>query len=232
MPSPSPRPTFWGTLGPPERAALRERGRDQSFPSRSVLVHEGDSSDHVMIIMAGWAKVSSAASDGHDVVLAVRGPGDLVAESALLSGRRRSATITALGPVLALVLTAERFAAFLERHPAAWQRVSDTFIRRLGDADHRLQAHVSASGGQRLAALLADLAELSAYHRPPGPNGAIEIGPPLSQEELGSWTDTSRETVARSLAVLRRRGLIHTGWRRITVLDVAGLRTYAASDLD
>jgi CRP/FNR family transcriptional regulator, cyclic AMP receptor protein len=60
----------------------------------------------------------------------------------------------------------------------------------------------------------------------------VEICPPLSQEELGSWVDTSRETVARALHAWRRTGLVRTGWRRITVVDRKGLWNYAQQCID
>ncbi|MGK5550259.1 Crp/Fnr family transcriptional regulator [Actinomadura kijaniata] len=226
--APPPQRPFWDALGADERTALQAVGRLRIYPGRSPLVHQGDESDHAIVILEGWTKVTSARPDGREVLLAVRGAGDLVGESAVLGGRSRSATVTALNTVEALVLPAGRFIQFLDAHPATWRLVSSLFVQRLDAADHRLTAHVSTHSSQRLALLLADLAELSAYHQPPDPDGAIEIGPPLSQEELGSWTDASRETVARSLGELRRRGLIRTGWRRITVLDVTGLREYAS----
>src|SRR5690606_40217181 len=88
---------------------------------------------------------------------------------------------------------------------------SGTFVRRLDDASRRLQAHVSAHGARRLAILLSELADLSARHAPPDASGAVVLGPPLSQEELGSWMDASRETVARALAALRAEGRVRTG---------------------
>ncbi|MFC7733788.1 Crp/Fnr family transcriptional regulator [Actinomadura keratinilytica] len=135
--------------------------------------------------------------------------------------------MTALSPVRALVVPAARFTAFLDGHPAVWRLVSGTLVRRQDDADRRLQAHVSARGTRRLAGLLAQLAEMSARHGPPGPDGRIAIAPPLSQEELGSWMDASRETVARALNDLRARGLVRTGWRKIVVEDLPGLRALA-----
>ncbi|MFF5259634.1 Crp/Fnr family transcriptional regulator [Actinomadura viridis] len=218
---------FWDALDEEQRAALRQASRPRLYPARRPLCHQGEESDHIIIIEDGWAKVTSATEDGHDVVLAVRGPGDLVCESAVLGSRERSATVTALCPIRALVVPASRFTAFLDAHAMVWRLVSGTFVRRLDDADQRLQAHVAAKGAQRLALLLANLAELSARHARPAPDGSVEIAPPLSQEELGSWMDASRETVARALNTLRRRGLVRTGWRRITVVDLPGLRAYA-----
>ncbi|MBT2211859.1 Crp/Fnr family transcriptional regulator [Actinomadura sp. NEAU-AAG7] len=218
---------FWDDLDTPQRAALRQVARPRNYQPRMPLCYQGDESDHIILIESGWAKVISSTADGHEVVLAVRGPGDLVCESAVLGGRERSATVTALSPIRALVVPAARFTAFLDAHPAVWLLVSGTFVRRLDDADRRLQAHVSARGARRLALLLTQLAELSARHCPPSPDGRVDIAPPLSQEELGSWMDASRETVARALNSLRRRGLVSTGWRKITVVDLPGLRAFA-----
>ncbi|MEW2359801.1 Crp/Fnr family transcriptional regulator [Spirillospora sp. NPDC029432] len=221
------RDGFWDALDEGQRAALRQVARRRAYPAKRPLCYQGEESDHIVIIEEGWAKVTSSTEDGHDVVLAVRGPGDLVCESAVLGSRHRSATVTALNPVRALVVPAARFTGFLDAHATVWRLVTGTFVRRLDDADQRLQSHVSAKGAQRLAQLLASLAELSARHAPPEPDGSIEIAPPLSQEELGSCMDASRETVARGLNSLRRRGLVRTGWRRTVVVDLPGLREYA-----
>jgi CRP-like cAMP-binding protein len=190
------------------------------------LCYQGDESDHIIVIERGWAKVTSATENGHEVVLAVRGPGDLVGESAALGDRERSATVTAISTLWGLVLPADRFAMFLDEHPRAWRMVSGTFVRRLDDADRRVQAHASAEASHRLALLLLHLCDLSEQYDRPGPDGSIEIRPPLSQEELGSWVDASRETVARALKEWRALGLVRTGRRKITVLDRPGLLAY------
>ncbi|GAA0588078.1 Crp/Fnr family transcriptional regulator [Actinomadura livida] len=221
------RPEFWAALDSAQQSALRAAGRPRQYPVKSPLVYQGDESDHVIIIERGWAKVTSATENGHDVVLAVRGPGDLLAESAVLGGRPRTATVTALSPIRALVVPAARFTGFLDEHPDVWMLVTGTFVKRLDDSDRRLRAHVTSRGTRRLAMLLAELAERSVQHAPPAPDGSIEIGPPLSQEELGSWMDASRETVARAMHGLRREGLIRTGWRKITVVNLPGLREFA-----
>ncbi|WP_347813233.1 Crp/Fnr family transcriptional regulator, partial [Actinomadura sp. GC306] len=228
--APGPSDAFWDALDEAERAALRRVARPRGYGTRMPLCYQGDDSDHLIVIESGWAKVTSSGPDGREVVLAVRGPGDLVCESAVLGGRERSATVAALGPVRALVVPASRFTGFLDAHPRVWRLVSGTFVRRLDDAGRRLQAHVSAQGARRLAILLADLADRSARHCPPDASGGVALGPPLSQEELGSWMDASRETVARALATLRGEGLVRTGWRKIIVTDPAGLRAFAGWD--
>lgn len=216
---------FWNDLDETERNALRDAARPRTYAAGTHLCYEGDPSDYVIIIENGWAKVTSTTEDGHEVVLAVRGPGDLVGEFTVLGQRRaRSATVTALGPLRGLVVAAGRFTAFMDDHPRVWRMVTGIFVRRIDNNDSRLRAQASADGAQRLALLLIDLAE---QYGTPGPMGGVVIQPSLSQQELASWVDSSRETVARALKVWRAQGLVNTSRRKITVLRPAGLRAYA-----
>ncbi|GAA4295963.1 hypothetical protein GCM10023178_68170 [Actinomadura luteofluorescens] len=115
----SPDGGFWAALDGPERAALRAAWRARTYQPRTPLWYQGDESDHVIIIESGWAKVTSTGEDGRAVVLAVRGPGDLVCESAVLGGRERSATVQALDHVRALIVPAARFTAFRSPAPSS-----------------------------------------------------------------------------------------------------------------
>ena len=54
----------------------------------------------------------------------------------------------------------------------------------------------------------------------------VELGIPISQEEIAGLISASRQSVARALTTLRQRGFIATGRRSITVRDVAGLRRF------
>ena len=218
--------TFWFALNDAQRKKLLKVARPCVYSTRSSLMYQGEESDHVIVIEDGWVKVTATTKGGHEVLLAVRGPGDLIGEGALLGSGRPSATIKALTPVHGFVLHSGRFENFLNEHPAVWKLVGRTLVQRQEGVERRLQAHISTKGTRRLAALLVELAEMSAKHVSPSPDGHIPIAPPLSQEELGRWIDASRETVARALNNLRARGLVRTGRRKIVVEDLPGLREF------
>jgi len=55
----------------------------------------------------------------------------------------------------------------------------------------------------------------------------VHIAVPLSQEELASLAGTSRATVTRALSNWRRRGIIRTGQRDLTITDLGTLRKIA-----
>jgi CRP/FNR family cyclic AMP-dependent transcriptional regulator len=130
------------------------------------------------------------------------------------------------GGVAARTPRTTRFTFFLDEHPRVWRLISGILVRGTSSGDvQKLRARASADGTTRLALLLIELAEQYGHHRP---SGGVVIEPPLSQSELASWVDASRETVARALKIWRSRGLVGTARRRITVLDVAGLRAWAS----
>ncbi|ACY97823.1 transcriptional regulator, Crp/Fnr family [Thermomonospora curvata DSM 43183] len=224
---------FWEALSDADRAFLQRAGRMRSFrPGGEPLTFEGDDSTHVIIILDGWAKVISPTHTGREVVLAVRGPGDLVGEISAMFDSRRTATVRPLVPIRALSVPAVRFKAFLDENPHCWWPLMATVVDRMGELGNRLRVHAGAEGTCRLAHLLVHLAELSLRYTEPGPDGRVAILPPLSQADLGSWVDASRETAARGFGELRERGLVTTAYRRVTVLDLPGLRAFAAKCAD
>jgi hypothetical protein len=85
--------SFWNALSDPEREALAAAGSEELFRAGSVLCREGEDSSQVMIIDAGWVKVSvRAGGAGGEHILAVRGQGDVVGERAALTTQVRSAS--------------------------------------------------------------------------------------------------------------------------------------------
>jgi CRP/FNR family transcriptional regulator, cyclic AMP receptor protein len=188
---------------------------------------EGDPATHVFILLGGWVKVLSESENGAQAVLALRGDGDIVGETAGETAGRRNATMRAIGAVHTLIVGYERFSSFLDTHPGASRAYRRVVTRRWSDADTMLRKRTVTSGAQRVAGLILDLT--GRYGKRAG--SAIELALPLSQEELASLAGTSRATVARALANWRERGFIRTGQHRITVIDAAALQRVAGPAL-
>ena len=55
----------------------------------------------------------------------------------------------------------------------------------------------------------------------------VLIGVELSQTELATLVGAAEDTVQKALRLLRDRGLIRTGYRKITVVDHVALRALA-----
>jgi CRP-like cAMP-binding protein len=160
---------------------------------------------------------------GREVVLAFRGPGELVGELSALDDEPRSATIVAVDRVEALTLTAHEFRSFLTEHPSASLALLRMLSRRLRDADAKRIEFAAFNTLARVAVRLLELCER--FGREEG--GSVRIALPLSQEELAGWTGASLESVGRALQTMRSLNWIETRRREIRVLDPEALRRAA-----
>jgi CRP/FNR family transcriptional regulator, cyclic AMP receptor protein len=211
-----PAQGFWPLLSDDERTVLAGLGRTNVYPPGAVMFVEGDPSTHVFVLVDGWVKIVGVTSDGHELTLALRGRGDTVGEVAGETTGYRSATVQAVGTVRALIVPYERFSSFLDSHDGADRAYRRMVTRRWNDAESMLRARSVTSGAQRLAGLLLELAD-----------SELQTATTLTQEELASLTGASRATVTRALSNWRRRGIIRTGQRDITITDLGALRKIA-----
>lgn len=198
-------------------------GRVRRFRRGAMLFHEGEDADHVLIVRSGRVKVSSFTADGKEIVLAVRGPGELLGELSAIDGEPRSATAGALEGVEVLSVPAEDFRAFLGTRPRIAVALMQMLARRLRDADRKRVEFGAYDTVGRVSHRLVELAERFGERSAKG----LRITVPLSQQELAGWTGASREAVSKALHTLRQRGYIETARRGITVLDIDALRRRA-----
>ncbi len=190
------------------------------FGRGTPLCMEGDPSTHLLVLLAGWAKVISSTMEGHEMVLALRGPGDVIGELAGDLAGYRTATVRALMTIEALLIGADRFNAFLDAHQGAVRAYRKVMSARQHELGQNLRTRMESSGAQRLARLLLDLADRCGRQTERG----VALAVPLSQADLASWVGVSRATVTRALQDWRRRGLVSTQPGVITIMDADTLQ--------
>ncbi len=98
-------PLFEG-MSASDLETVADRASETSFDDGETLTREGEPGDTFYIVTDGRLDVSQRGT-----VVAQLGPGDFLGEISLVDGRPRTATVTAVGPVQALVI---RRADFLE----------------------------------------------------------------------------------------------------------------------
>jgi CRP/FNR family cyclic AMP-dependent transcriptional regulator len=214
---------FLGALEPETAGALSSHGIPRRFGRGTALFHERQMADRVMVVLSGTVKLSSVSEDGKEVLLALRGPGDLLGELGALDGRPRSANAIAVDDVEALVVPVADFRAFLEMHPRAALVIVEMLAKRLRDADRKRVEFAAQDSMSRVAARIVELSERFGEER----DGAMRIDLPISQEELAGWTGCSRDSVVKALQAMRGLGWIDTERRQITVHDLDAVRRRA-----
>ncbi len=209
-----------GSLPREEARDLLASGWRRTFPQGAFIFREGETPGAVVVLTAGRVKVSYTTRAGEEVVLAIRGPGDVLGELSALDGSPRSATVTAFEDVEAVVIPLDVLRRTLLERPHVAVRLLQELAGRLRDADRK---RVEFAAFDTQTRVVLRLLELAGAHGT-GAGGSRRISLPLTQEELAFWVGSSREGVAKALRKLREDGLVETGRRRITVLRVDRLR--------
>ena len=216
--------TFLETLPDADRDVLLALGRARSWERGELLVRNGDRADSAIVVRGGLVKIHMNGPEGHEVVLGISGPGDLLGEITAVRDAIRSASGTALESVEGVVISVPALRAFLAEHPRATIALLDLALARLRVADARRLEYANSESLARVAGRLVELAER--FGSLDG-DGSIEVGLPINQEELAAWSATSLESTARALRTLRRLGVIETSRLRLRVRDLERLRSHA-----
>ncbi len=211
---------FLRQLGRAEADSLLALVRRRRIPRHTPVLHAGSASEDLALLIKGRVKVVAFGAERREVVLAIRGPGELIGEIAALGARRRTATAVAIDDVEVGFLRSEEFRAFLAAHPDAALILIRMLVRRLSEATAEVVDLATQDSVGRVAKRLLELA--TDHGTPAGAGTRIDLS--LTQDELASWTGATRETVSRALRVMRQLGWIATDYRSITVLDQAAMR--------
>jgi class 3 adenylate cyclase len=132
--------SFWDVLSRAERRAFSAVAIERSFAAGAKLMQEGEQADYVIVVLKGRTKVC-VREKGGEMTIAERGPGQLIGERAALRVSVRSATVTALETVQALVMKTGDFAAFVTAHPAVLGVVEDQVYDRLTERSASLEPY-------------------------------------------------------------------------------------------
>lgn len=187
-------------------------GSPRQYATGEILVRQGDEGRFVLALTHGLVKVTHLEPDGHELVLAVRGRGELIGDLSYLDHRRRSATITALSPCVTYILPDARFRKIVSDFTLG-DLVFCHVIARLRESEEIRAELTGLPARRRLARSLLRLS----------PGGCCV----LTQSDLATTAGMSRSAVASELAWLRRHALVRTGRRRIWIADALGLAAVA-----
>jgi CRP/FNR family cyclic AMP-dependent transcriptional regulator len=176
--------------------AVADRGTEVRFGPGDALLRHGEVGRHCYAIREGEVLVTATSTQGATVVLGRRGPGAVIGELSALDGAPRSATVRAIGDVVAVVLTADEFESLLRDEP----ELALSEIRRLSRQFRELTERYSIRGEE----LRLRVVQLLSTH-------AAESGDRVfrsTREELAGWVGATREAVIRALRELERDGTV------------------------
>jgi CRP/FNR family transcriptional regulator, cyclic AMP receptor protein len=161
-----------------------------------VLFLAGDPGDGCYRLNEGLLKVSIASAKGVERILAILGPGSIVGDMAMIDGRPRSASVSALHDCSMSFVSRAAFEAFAERQPEIYKYLVALLAERLREADHLVAAGSFLPPKGRVARALLDLAK--AFGRDVG-GKRILIQQKITQADVAAMAGIARENVSRIL---------------------------------
>jgi tetratricopeptide (TPR) repeat protein len=137
---PVPKSPLFEVLADEERDALIQQMEVESHDEGSVILNEGDPGSSMYLIVSGEVKVYTRSTGG-TVYLARLGEGDFFGEVSVLTGKPRTATITASQRTELLRLDKEKLDNALARYPGIRKVLDDFYKQR---AKHTVEAMIES----------------------------------------------------------------------------------------
>ena len=216
---------FLARLSDRERELIDSKSVRRTYRRGAKLFLEGDSAGEVLIIQRGQIKITVASHDGREVLLEVRGSGEVVGEMALIDNSPRSASASSLTtPTEVLVLSVRDFRELVDSDPDFTRALLDEMVRKIRDATfHQLELALDDVQG-RVARRLLELDQRFGRMRA----GIVRVKAPITQQEIADWAGVSRQAVVKELSALREQGIVETTGSVMTILDREALVERAA----
>jgi CRP/FNR family transcriptional regulator, cyclic AMP receptor protein len=173
-----------------------------AYPKGAVLFMEGQAPRGIFVLCSGQVKLSLSARDGKTLIFNIAEPGEVLGLSASVSGNPYELTAQTIDPCQVNFVKREDFLRFMKENSDACFKVAEQLSVKYNNACHEVHSlGVSHSAGQRLAKVL--LKWSSQYGESKTVKPGVRL--PLTHEEIAQMIGTSRETVTRLFADLRKR---------------------------
>lgn len=217
--------TFLDRLSDSERAVVESKSIQRSYRRGAKLFLEGDSASEVLIIQKGQIKITVGSHDGREVLLEVRGAGEVIGEMALIDDSPRSASAFSLTtPTEVLVMSVRTFKELVDTNSEFTRSLLDEMVRKVRNASfHQLELALDDVVG-RVARRLLDLDARFGRMKA----GVVSVKSPITQQEMADWAGVSRQAVVKELSALRDAGIVESKGSVMTIVDRPALEERAA----
>jgi CRP/FNR family transcriptional regulator len=211
-------PVFAG-LTEAQQTEVGRFARPVAVRAGDVVARAGERSSRLFVLHSGSVKVRRLSAAGHETILRVLTPGEVVGEESFLTGDAPEADAVALEASRLCSFDHDDLAGLLGRMPDIGVGMLRALAVKLTSAERMVAALASSDVGARVAAYLLDApASWGAEGGPP----VVRL--PIPKNQVAAQLGTTPETLSRRLATFEREGLIEVrAGREVAILDPVGL---------
>jgi CRP/FNR family transcriptional regulator len=197
-----------------------------AYPKGAVLFVEGQAPRGIFVLCKGRVKLSISSSDGKTLILKIAEAGEVLGLSATVSGKAYELTAETIDPCQVNFVKREDFLRFLRENADACFRVAEQLSEKYNSACHEIRnLGLSHSAAEKLAKLLLEWTTKSGEAQKQEPRLKLA----LTHEEIAQMIGTSRETVTRLFAELKKRQIVQAKGSTLLIRNKVALRALASS---
>lgn len=194
------------------------------YKKGQTIFHEGMLPTGLYCLNAGKIKISKIGIDGKEQIVRFVTKGGLLGIRALLGGRKYSASATTLEESVVCYINKKVFFKMSINYPEISQCMMILLSTLLEEAENKMTSLAQKPVRERLA---ESLLILNNVIKTKGGSCNImneDATISLTREDLANIVGTATETVIRLLSEFKDENLIEVSGRKITLIDIEGLR--------
>ncbi len=194
------------------------------YPKGQIIFSTCQKTNEVYFIKSGLVKIYRTTSDGRQVSVALRYPGDFIGLAEVLSNiNEREYSAEAMDNVSILIIWKDCFIKMLAEMPDFSEKLIRLMSDRLREAQDTIYDFIMNPIQGRLAILLLNMAERSGNK---GEDGIIHVRLRVTQEEIACVIGSARQTISSLLSLLKEDGSIQYEGREIVGVNPNKLKKW------
>ena len=195
-----------------------------AYPQGAVLFVEGQMPRGIFVLCKGSVKLSINSPNGRTMIVKLAEPGEVLGLSATISGKPYEVTAETIDPCQVNFVKRDDFLRFLKDDVEACFKVAEQLSDKYHNACQEVRSlGLSHSASEKLANLLLEWSCKNGESAKAEPRLKLR----LTHEEIAQMIGTSRETVTRLFAEMKRRQIVQSKGSTLLIRNTAALREIA-----
>jgi CRP-like cAMP-binding protein len=199
----------------PQIREILDAATAHRFDPGVAVFSEGAPVERFFLLLDGHIRVIRTTPGGDQIIALHIAPGQLFGIGAALGRSHYPATAMSADDCLALAWPNRLWPAFTERYAGFATETYKIVGERLGEMNNRIVELATQQVEQRVACAILRLVTQTGRKV----KGGIEIGLPITRQNISDMTGTTLHTVSRLLSGWERDGIVLSERRKITVTN-------------